>query len=144
MATAVSGSGPAYVFLTMEAMIDAAVHVGFPRDIAVKLVTATIRGSATYAQQSGDSIPTLRNQVTSPGTHSFHYNLILDIYVSLILSITVTYSIPTLLTYYRIMTITISPIPNAHSIPTLCNLIHSLPPPPFPLIYRRHYGQRSI
>ena len=71
MATAVSGSGPAYVFLTMEAMIDAAVHVGFPRDIAVKLVTATIRGSATYAQhaqQSGDSIPTLRNQVTSPGT----------------------------------------------------------------------------
>ena len=82
MATAVSGSGPAYVFLTMEAMIDAAVHVGFPRDIAVKLVTATIRGSATYAQQSGDSIPTLRNQVTSPGTHSFHYNLILDMYFS--------------------------------------------------------------
>jgi pyrroline-5-carboxylate reductase len=67
MATAVSGSGPAYVFLTMEAMIDAAVHVGFPRDIAVKLVTATMRGSVIYAQSSGDSIPTLRNQVTSPG-----------------------------------------------------------------------------
>jgi pyrroline-5-carboxylate reductase len=67
MATAVSGSGPAYVFLTMEAMIDAAVHIGFPRDIAVKLVTATIRGSATYAQQSQQTIPTLRNQVTSPG-----------------------------------------------------------------------------
>jgi len=45
MATAVSGSGPAYVFLTMEAMIDAAVHIGFPRDIAVKLVTATIKGT---------------------------------------------------------------------------------------------------
>ena len=49
----------------MEAMIDAAVHIGFPRDIAVKLVTATIRGSASYAQQSGDSIAALRNNVSS-------------------------------------------------------------------------------
>lgn len=64
MATAVSGSGPAYVFLTMEAMIDAAVHVGFPRDTATKLVTSTIRGSATYAMQSGDNIPSLRNNVS--------------------------------------------------------------------------------
>jgi pyrroline-5-carboxylate reductase len=67
MATAVSGSGPAYVFLTMEAMIDAAVHLGFPRDTAVKLVTATIRGSASYAMQSPESISALRNNVTSPG-----------------------------------------------------------------------------
>ena len=52
MATAVSGSGPAYVFLTMEAMIDAAVHLGFPRDTAFKLVTATIKGSAMYAQSA--------------------------------------------------------------------------------------------
>lgn len=50
MATAVSGSGPAYVFLTMEAMVDAAVHMGFPRETAKKLVLATIRGSASYAQ----------------------------------------------------------------------------------------------
>lgn len=69
MATAISGSGPAYVFLTMEAMIDAAVHLGFPRETAVQLVTATIRGSASYAKQSSDhsSISSLRNNVTSPG-----------------------------------------------------------------------------
>lgn len=67
MATAVSGSGPAYVFLTMDAMVDAAVHIGFPRDIAVRLVTTTIKGSAIYAQQSQNNIGTLKNQVTSPG-----------------------------------------------------------------------------
>ena len=44
------GSGPAYIFLTMEAMIDAAVHMGFPRETAKKLVLSTIRGSASYAQ----------------------------------------------------------------------------------------------
>ena len=43
MATAISGSGPAYVFLTMEAMVDAAVHIGFPRNIAQRLVVNTIR-----------------------------------------------------------------------------------------------------
>ena len=47
----------------MEAMIDAAVHIGFPRDMAVKLVTATIRGSASYAMKSPDSISILRNKV---------------------------------------------------------------------------------
>ena len=67
MATAVSGSGPAYVFLTMEAMIDASVHLGFPRDVAIKLVTATIRGSAVYSQQSEEALTLLRNNVTSPG-----------------------------------------------------------------------------
>ncbi len=67
MATAVSGSGPAYVFLTMEAMIDASVHLGFPRETAIKLVTATIKGSAVYSQQSKDNLTTLRNNVTSPG-----------------------------------------------------------------------------
>ena len=53
-----------YVFLTMEAMIDAAVHIGFPRDMAVKLVTSTIRGSASYAMKSPDSIGMLRNKVS--------------------------------------------------------------------------------
>ena len=52
-----------YVFLTMEAMIDAAVHIGFPREMAVKLVTSTIRGSASYAMKSSDSIGMLRNKV---------------------------------------------------------------------------------
>lgn len=77
MATAISGSGPAYIFLVMEALTDAAVHIGFPRDIAVKLVTQTIKGSAAYAQQSGTSVSELRYNVTSPGgtTASAIYSL---------------------------------------------------------------------
>jgi pyrroline-5-carboxylate reductase len=67
MATAVSGSGPAYVFLFMEAMIDAAVHMGFSRADAAKLVTHTVSGAAEYARQSGEHPAVLRNQVTSPG-----------------------------------------------------------------------------
>lgn len=66
MATAVSGSGPAYVFLAMEAMIDAAVHLGFQREVASRLVIATIRGSAAYAEQSGEHVTKLKNDVTSP------------------------------------------------------------------------------
>jgi pyrroline-5-carboxylate reductase len=67
MATAVSGSGPAYVFLTMEAMVDAAVHVGFPRHIATRLVIQTLKGSVAYAEQSAANVQELRNNVTSPG-----------------------------------------------------------------------------
>jgi pyrroline-5-carboxylate reductase len=67
MATAVSGTGPAYVFLVMEAMTDAAVHLGFPRHIAYELVTETMRGSVIYAMQSGKHPAELRNMVTSPG-----------------------------------------------------------------------------
>jgi pyrroline-5-carboxylate reductase len=67
MATAVSGTGPAYVFLVMEAMIDAAVHLGFPRHVAYELVTETIRGSIVYAIKSGKHPAELRNLVTSPG-----------------------------------------------------------------------------
>ncbi len=48
-------------------MIDAAVHLGFQRDIATKLVIATIKGSATYAEQTHDHSSKLRNNVTSPG-----------------------------------------------------------------------------
>ncbi len=51
----------------MEAMIDAAVHLGFPRHVASKLVIATIRGSASYALHSSDHSAKLRNSVTSPG-----------------------------------------------------------------------------
>jgi pyrroline-5-carboxylate reductase len=67
MATALSGSGPAYVFLFMEAMIDAGVHMGFPRRTAEQLVTQTILGSVMYAQKNGMHPAQLRNQVTSPG-----------------------------------------------------------------------------
>ncbi len=67
MATALSGTGPAYVFLFMEAMIDAGVHLGFPRRIAEQLVIQTMRGSVEYAAISKDHPAMLRNQVTSPG-----------------------------------------------------------------------------
>lgn len=67
MATALSGTGPAYVFMFMEAMIDAGVHLGFSRRIAEKLVIQTMRGSIEYAAQSKDHPAALRNQVTSPG-----------------------------------------------------------------------------
>ena len=51
----------------MEAMIDAAVHMGFPRQVASKLVISTIKGSAAYALQSTEHTAKLRNSVTSPG-----------------------------------------------------------------------------
>ena len=50
MATAVSGTGPTYVFLVMEALIDAAVHLGFPRHIAHDLVIETLEGSTLFAK----------------------------------------------------------------------------------------------
>ncbi len=67
MATALSGSGPAYVFMFMEAMVDAGVHMGFARRDAEMLVTQTLQGSVLYARQSGLHPAQLRNQVTSPG-----------------------------------------------------------------------------
>ncbi len=67
MATALSGTGPAYIYLFMEALIDAGVHLGFSRHIAEKLVYQTVIGSALYARQSGLHLAALRNQVTSPG-----------------------------------------------------------------------------
>lgn len=67
MSTAVSGSGPAYVFLVMEALIDAAVHLGFSRHVAHRLVVETIEGSALFARASGSHPAQLRDMVTSPG-----------------------------------------------------------------------------
>jgi pyrroline-5-carboxylate reductase len=67
MATALSGTGPAYVFLFTEALIDAGVHMGFPRRIAEQLVLQTIKGSASFYEQAARHPATLRNQVTSPG-----------------------------------------------------------------------------
>jgi pyrroline-5-carboxylate reductase len=67
MATALSGTGPAYVYLFMEALVDAGVHLGFPRRIAEKLVVETISGSVAFYDQSPLHLAGLRNQVTSPG-----------------------------------------------------------------------------
>jgi pyrroline-5-carboxylate reductase len=67
MATALSGSGPAYVFLFTEALIDAGVHMGFPRRISEQLVLQTIKGSASFYEAANRHPATLRNQVTSPG-----------------------------------------------------------------------------
>lgn len=67
MATALSGSGPAYVFLFTEALIDAGVHMGFSRRISEQLVLQTIKGSVSYYNNTERHPATLRNQVTSPG-----------------------------------------------------------------------------
>ncbi len=67
MATAVSGTGPAYVFLFLESMIDAGVHLGLPRRIAEEMVVETIKGSIDYYAQNRSHPARLRNQVTSPG-----------------------------------------------------------------------------
>lgn len=67
MATAVSGTGPTYVFLMMEALTDAAVHLGFSRRVAEELVTQTVIGAASFAHQSDRHLAEMRNMVTSPG-----------------------------------------------------------------------------
>ena len=67
MATAVSGSGPAYFFLFVESLVESAVHIGLPRDTAEKLVLQTMLGSAHLIQQSAKSPAELQRMVTSPG-----------------------------------------------------------------------------
>lgn len=67
MATALSGTGPTYLFTMMEALIDAGVHMGFPRGLAHDLVVETLLGSAEYAKASDLHPAQLRNAVTSPG-----------------------------------------------------------------------------
>jgi len=67
MATAVSGSGPAYFFLFVESLIEAAVKVGLPPDAAEELVLQTMLGSGHLLQKSGKSPAELRQMVTSPG-----------------------------------------------------------------------------
>lgn len=69
-ATALSGTGPAYVYLFMEAMVDAGVHMGFSRRTAERLVIETLRGSVDYYDNGSEDsrhLARLRNQVTSPG-----------------------------------------------------------------------------
>jgi len=67
MATALSGTGPSYVFLFMEALVDAGVHLGFPRHMAEKLVVQTVKGSVEYYLAQPNHLAHLRNEVTSPG-----------------------------------------------------------------------------
>ena len=71
MATALSGTGPAYVFMFMEAMIDAGVHMGFSRRVSEQLVVQTLKGSVAYYQTINEKadvhVAALRNQVTSAG-----------------------------------------------------------------------------
>jgi pyrroline-5-carboxylate reductase len=65
--TAVSGSGPAYVFLLIEALAEAGERVGLPADLALRLARATVAGSGELARRSSDSPARLREAVTSPG-----------------------------------------------------------------------------
>ncbi|MGI6487680.1 MAG: pyrroline-5-carboxylate reductase [Syntrophomonadaceae bacterium] len=65
--TAVSGSGPAYIYLVAEAMIDAGVDVGLPRALARSLVLQTMKGSVAMLEESGQHPAVLKDQVTSPG-----------------------------------------------------------------------------
>jgi len=67
MSTSISGSGPAYIFLLMEAMVDAGVHMGFSRETATTLVHHTLLGSTKFAMETGEHPAVLRNSVTSPG-----------------------------------------------------------------------------
>ncbi|HVB52970.1 MAG TPA: pyrroline-5-carboxylate reductase [Candidatus Acidoferrales bacterium] len=67
MATAVSGTGPTYAFLFAESLVEAAVHLGFPRHLARQLVLETLRGSIEFAIQTGEHPAQLRDMVTSPG-----------------------------------------------------------------------------
>ena len=67
MATAVSGNGPAYVFLIIEALVDGGVHIGLPREMAEKLVVQTVLGSARAVELMGKHPAELKNMVTSPG-----------------------------------------------------------------------------
>jgi pyrroline-5-carboxylate reductase len=65
--TAISGSGPAYLFFVVEAMIEAGVHLGLPRTTATDLVVQTVVGSAKLLRETGEHPTVLREQVTSPG-----------------------------------------------------------------------------
>ena len=78
MATGLSGSGPAYVFMFIESLTDAGVHVGLTRDMSAKLAVQTVLGSAQLVRQSGLHPAELRNMVTSPGGTTAEGTLVLE------------------------------------------------------------------
>jgi pyrroline-5-carboxylate reductase len=65
--TAISGSGPAYIFFVVESMVEAGVHLGLPRSTSTDLVVQTLLGSAAMLRETGTHPTVLREQVTSPG-----------------------------------------------------------------------------
>ncbi|HKP81502.1 MAG TPA: pyrroline-5-carboxylate reductase [Pyrinomonadaceae bacterium] len=67
MATALSSTGPTYIFMMMEALIDAGVHMGFSRHVAQELVHQMMLGAVLFARESHKHPAELRNMVTSPG-----------------------------------------------------------------------------
>ncbi len=67
MATALSATGPTYIFMMMEALVDAGVHMGFSRHVSEELVTQTMLGSVLFARETHKHPAELRNMVTSPG-----------------------------------------------------------------------------
>jgi pyrroline-5-carboxylate reductase len=67
MATSLSATGPTYVFMVMEALTDAGVHLGFSREVSKELVQQTMLGSTLFAMESHKHPAELRNMVTSPG-----------------------------------------------------------------------------
>lgn len=76
MATALSGNGPAYIYLFLEALIDAGVHLGFARHISEQLVYQTMKGSLEYIARNDKHLAGLRNEVSSPGgtsTEALYY-----------------------------------------------------------------------
>ena len=78
MATAISGSGPAYMFLILEALTDAGVHLGFRREQAAVLAQQTMLGAAQLIQQEPQHPAQLRNIVTSPGGTTVEGLLVLE------------------------------------------------------------------
>jgi pyrroline-5-carboxylate reductase len=76
--TAISGSGPAYVYLIIEALADAGVRVGLPRDVAMTLVTQTVLGAAVMVQESDRHPAALRDDVTTPAGCTIGALLVLE------------------------------------------------------------------
>ncbi len=78
MATGLSGSGPGFVYLLLEALIDAGVHIGFSRDQSRQMVLQTVAGSVALMRQSGLHPADLRNRVTSPAGTTAAGTLVLE------------------------------------------------------------------
>jgi pyrroline-5-carboxylate reductase len=76
--TAISGSGPAYVYLIIEALADAGVRVGLPREVALTLVTQTVLGAAKMVEQSDRHPAALRDDVTTPAGCTIGALLVLE------------------------------------------------------------------